>query len=68
MNHRYKSKTDITRSALAVEAFQQALGRLDEMERERRQVAGYRKVPPKAEEFDIPETDHAWGDGPWSTA
>ena len=68
MNHRYKSKTDITRSALAGDAFQQALGRPDEMELEQRQVAGYRKVPLKAEEFDIPETDHAWGDSPWSTA
>ena len=58
----------LTRSAFARDAFRQALRRFDELELEQRQIAGYRKVPPKAEEFGIPETDHAWGDDPWSAA
>ncbi|MCY4343850.1 MAG: ribbon-helix-helix domain-containing protein [Gammaproteobacteria bacterium] len=58
----------LTRSAFARDAFREALRRLDELELEQRQIAGYRNTPPKPTEFDIPETDHAWGDNPWSTA
>ena len=58
----------LTRSAFARDAFRLALRRLDEFELEQRQVAGYRKTPPIPTELDIPETDHVWGDNPWSTA
>lgn len=56
----------ITRSAFAREALREALRRLDERELEERHIAGYRRAPPKPEEFDVPEADHAWGDDPWS--
>ena len=58
----------LTRSAFARDAFREALRRFDELELEQRQIAGYRKTPPNLTEFDIPESDHAWGDNPWSTA
>ncbi|MDE0269990.1 MAG: ribbon-helix-helix domain-containing protein [Gammaproteobacteria bacterium] len=56
----------LTRSAFARDAFREALRRFDELELEQRQIAGYRKTPPNPTEFDIPESDHAWGDNPWS--
>jgi len=58
----------LTRSAFAKDVLLQALRQVDELELERRQIAGYRMIPPKPTEFDVPETDHAWGDGPWSVA
>ena len=54
-----------TRSAFAREALREALRRHDERELEERHVAGYRRVPPRPGEFDIPEADHAWGDDAW---
>ena len=51
-----------TRSAFARDALRAALQRFDEMELEERQIAGYRNSPPRPQEFDIPEADHAWGD------
>lgn len=56
-----------TRSAFAREALRKALHRFDELELEERQIAGYLKNPPKAQEFSIPETDRAWGDDAWET-
>lgn len=58
----------LTRSAFAKDALLQALRQLDELELEQRQIVGYRESPPKSTEFDVPETDHAWGDSPWSAA
>lgn len=55
-----------TRSAFAREALRDALKRLDEQELEERHVAGYRRNPPQAGEFDVPEGDQAWGDEAWS--
>ena len=55
----------ITRSAFARSAFREALKRFDETELEERQIEGYRKIPPSPQEFDIPESDHAWGDDAW---
>lgn len=37
----------------------------DEKELEERHLAGYRRLPPRTDEFDIPESDHAWGDEAW---
>ncbi len=54
-----------TRSAFAREALRDALRRLDERELEERHVAGYLRHPVKADEFDGPEADHAWGDEAW---
>ncbi|MXY05034.1 MAG: ribbon-helix-helix protein, CopG family [Gammaproteobacteria bacterium] len=58
----------LTRSAFAKGALLQALRQLDELELERRQIAGYRETPSTPTEFDVPEVDHAWGDSPWSAA
>lgn len=55
-----------TRSAFAREALREALRRQEERELEERHVAGYRRLPSKPGEFDIPESDHAWGDEAWS--
>jgi len=55
-----------TRSAFARQALRDALSRLDEKELEERHVAGYRREPERPGEFDVPETDHAWGDEAWS--
>ena len=38
----------------------------DEKELEERHVAGYEREPAEPDEFDIPDGDHAWGDGPGS--
>ena len=35
----------------------------DEKELEERHVAGYEREPAEPDEFDIPDGDHAWGDG-----
>ncbi|MCY3814010.1 MAG: ribbon-helix-helix domain-containing protein [Gammaproteobacteria bacterium] len=56
-----------TRSAFARDALRDALKRLDEKELEERHVAGYKRDPVQPGEFDIPEDDHAWGDGAWSS-
>lgn len=56
-----------TRSAFARTALRDALRRLDEKELEERHVAGYRRDPVRAGEFDAPEADHVWGDEAWST-
>ena len=56
-----------TRSAFARDALRAALQRFEEMELEERQIAGYRNSPPRPQEFDIPEADHAWGDAAWSS-
>ncbi len=58
----------VSRSAFARDAFREALRRFEVMELERVQIAGYRKNPPRKQEFDIPEADHAWGDDPWGAA
>lgn len=55
-----------SRSAFARDALREALSRQEEKELEERHVAGYRRVPPVPGEFDIPESDHAWGDDAWS--
>lgn len=52
-----------TRSAFAgEEALCNALKRLDERNLEERHVAGYRRHPPQAGEFEVAERDQAWGD------
>ena len=55
-----------TRSAFARDALREALRRLEEKELEARHLAGYRRLPPRPGEFDVPESDHAWSDGAWS--
>ena len=55
-----------TRSAFAREALRDALKRLDEKDLEEQHIAGYHRDPVKPGEFDVPETDHAWGDDAWS--
>lgn len=57
-----------TRSAFARDALREALQRLDELELEERHIAGYRRNPPKPDEFSIPESHRAWGDGAWDAA
>ena len=54
-----------TRSAFARDALRDALRRLDREELEERHIAGYRRDPVKADEFEVPEADHAWGDEAW---
>ena len=55
-----------TRSAFAREALREALRRLDEKDLEERHVAGYRRHPVSAGEFDVPDADLAWGDSAWN--
>lgn len=54
-----------TRSAFAREALLEALTRQDEKELEERHIAAYQRLPSRPGEFDIPESDHAWGDEAW---
>ncbi len=54
-----------TRSAFARHALKEELRRQEEKELEERHIAGYRRLPPRPDEFDIPESDHAWGDEAW---
>ena len=54
-----------TRSGFARQALRAALARYEEAEKEARQRAGYRRIPPTPREFAIPDEDHAWGDGAW---
>lgn len=54
-----------TRSEFAWRVLQAALARLEETEEEERQKAGYRRIPPTPQEFDLPKADHAWRDVPW---
>ena len=54
-----------TRSGFARQALRAALARYEETEKEERQKAGYRRIPPTPQEFAIPEEDHAWGDDAW---
>ena len=54
-----------TRSGFARQALRAALARYEEAEQEERQKAGYRRIPPRRQEFAIPEEDHAWGDDAW---
>ena len=54
-----------TRSGFARQALRAALARYEEAEKEERQKAGYRRMPPTSQEFAIPEEDHAWGDDAW---
>ena len=56
-----------TRSAIARDAVRDAHKRLDEKELEERHVAGYERDPAQPGEFDVPEDDHAWGDGAGSS-
>lgn len=55
-----------TRSAFARDALREALRRLEVRDLEERQIAGYRRDPVNPDEFDVPESDHAWGDEAWS--
>lgn len=55
-----------TRSAFVRMALRQALRRLDKRDLEERQIEGYRRDPARPGEFDVPESDHAWGDEAWS--
>ena len=54
-----------TRSGFARLALRAALARYEEEEKEKRQQAGYRRLPPTPQEFAIREEDHAWGDDAW---
>ena len=49
-----------TRSAFAREAFRDALRKLAERARERRQIEGYRRKPVKRGEFSGWEKEQAW--------
>lgn len=55
-----------TRSGFARDALRAALRRYEERDMEERHRAGYRRTPPRSREFEIPETDRAWGDDSWS--
>ena len=61
------SRLGTTRSAFAREALREALRRFDELELEERHIAGYRKSPPKPDEFEVPESHRAWGDDAWDS-
>lgn len=54
-----------TRSRFIREALRVALERYDQAELEELHRAGYRENPLLKQEFDLPEEDRAWGDGPW---
>lgn len=56
-----------TRSAFARVALREALRRLELEELEQQHISGYRKFPPMTQEFDIPDSEHAWGDDAWSS-
>lgn len=51
---------------MTMDELSEALRRQEETELEERHIAGYRHLPPKPSEFDIPESEHAWGDAAWS--
>ncbi len=53
---------DTTRSAFIRQALQSALRHQKIAEMERRHAEGYARHPVQSGEFDIPETEHAWGD------
>lgn len=53
---------ETTRSAFIREALQLALQRQRIVEMERRHAEGYARHPAKPGEFEIPESEHAWGD------
>lgn len=53
---------ETTRSAFIREALQLALQRQRIVEMERRHAEGYARHPVKPDEFEIPESEHAWGD------
>lgn len=53
---------ETTRSAFIREALQLALQRQRIVEMERRHAEGYARRPAKPGEFEIPESEHAWGD------
>ena len=53
-------KLRTTRSAFARRAFREALHKLTERERERRQIEGYRRKPVKRGEFDAWQREQIW--------
>lgn len=53
---------ETTRSAFIREALQLALRQQKIAEMERRHAEGYTRHPVQPGEFDIPDTEHAWGD------
>ena len=54
-----------TRSGFTRQALRAALARYEEAEKEERQKAGYRRIPPTPQEFAIPDEDHAWDNDAW---
>jgi metal-responsive CopG/Arc/MetJ family transcriptional regulator len=53
---------DITRSAFIRHALIFALQRRRIIELERQHAEGYARFPVQPGEFDVPESEHAWGD------
>jgi metal-responsive CopG/Arc/MetJ family transcriptional regulator len=53
---------DITRSAFIRHALTFALQRRRIIELERQHAEGYARFPVQPGEFDVPESEHAWGD------
>jgi metal-responsive CopG/Arc/MetJ family transcriptional regulator len=53
---------ETTRSAFIRQALQLALQQQRIAEMERRHAEGYARYPVQPGEFDIPESEHAWGD------
>jgi metal-responsive CopG/Arc/MetJ family transcriptional regulator len=52
----------LTRSAFTRAALRAVLASAQEKELERRHREGYRRKPVRRGEFDLWETEHAWGD------
>ncbi len=53
---------NMTRSAFIRSALALALRRRQTLELERRHAEGYARYPVAPGEFDLPESEHAWGD------
>lgn len=53
-------KLHTTRSAFARKALQEALKRIQEMEKDRRYREGYRRFPAQPGEFDVWESEQVW--------
>lgn len=64
----YVKRLGTTRSAFARDALREALKRAEEKELEERHVSGYQRLPPRPSEFDLPESERAWGGEAWHDA
>ncbi len=55
-------KLHTTRSGFARRALMDAIKRIRDLEKDRRFREGYRRYPVQPSEFDVWESEHAWGD------